>query len=70
MDDNYKGVTSSKTVLQYDEQGVLIEVWPSATIAAQELKLHVSGISDCCTGRGMHKTCGGYIWKNEIDGEL
>lgn len=54
---------NSKAVYQYDINGVLMNQWPSFTIAAQALNILRTSISCCVSGRS--KTAGGYIWKKE-----
>lgn len=60
---NYKNFqrAKNKPILQYNKNGQLIKEWPSLKAAADELKLHVSGISAVL--RGVNKTTGGYIFK-------
>jgi len=56
----------SNYVLQYNIQGVLIKIWPSAKEAKLQTKL--KGIHECL--RGKTKTSGGYIWKRFTDDYL
>jgi hypothetical protein len=50
-----------KPILQYDKQGNFIKEWPSTKDAGVTLKLHKSGITNCCKGK--LKSCGGFIWE-------
>lgn len=50
----------SKSVLQYDLNGNFITEWPSLAEVERQLKIHHSGISQCCSGK--LKSAGGYIW--------
>jgi hypothetical protein len=52
---------SSKGVLQYDKNGLLIKEYGSIIEASDFIKIHPSGITGVCKGK--HKTAGGYIWK-------
>lgn len=56
-----KAKATSKPVLQFNKEGVLIKEWESATIAGKELNIHNGNIGLCCMGKV--KTCGGYQWK-------
>lgn len=51
----------SKPVAQYDMEGNLIQVWPSASEVERVLGYFQGGISMCCNGKG--KTYKGFIWK-------
>ena len=53
----------SKTILQYDLNNNFIREWPSATIAAQQLKLDQSTIRKCI--KGIRNQTGGYKWKQK-----
>ena len=50
-----------KTVAQYDLNGVLLSVFPSASEAARQTHLAQPNISMCC--RNQHRTYGGFRWK-------
>lgn len=50
-------------VYQYDMQMRLINIWPTASHAAQALGLGNSHISSAISGR--QKTAGGFIWRRE-----
>lgn len=51
-----------KTVAQYDLNGNLVRLFPSASEAARQTGLDQSNISSCCRKAGYSKTCGGYRW--------
>ena len=51
----------SKPIMQYDLKGNKIKEWENIKIA--ETTLHISHISDCCTGK--RKSAGGYKWKHK-----
>ena len=51
----------SKTVLQYDLEGNLINNWSSTSEIKRELGLNQGFVSACC--RGKAKSAYGYIWK-------
>ena len=50
-----------RQVVQYDQQGNLIQVWDYIRQASQVLGINECGIGACC--RGQQKTAGGFIWK-------
>lgn len=52
---------SSKEVLQYDMNGILISTYKSIREASNVTGLRSSGISNCC--RGVLKTSQGFIWR-------
>ena len=59
----------SKEVEQYDLEGNLIKVWPSAKEVQRVLGLKNSNIIACCNGRRnkrgyLYKTVGGFIWRH------
>ena len=56
-----QGKLNSRKTIQYDLQGNFIKEWESATEAANQLNIHVSNISKCCSGE-LKKT-GGYVWQ-------
>ena len=51
----------AKITLQYDLNGNFIASWEYAKMAADTLKICVSGITQCC--RGIRKSAGGFIWR-------
>lgn len=51
----------SKPVKQYDENQVLINVFPSVRVASRETGVRNQYISNCCLGKT--KSAGGYVWK-------
>ena len=51
---------TKKPVLQIDLEGNIVKKWDSLTDAARTLRLQVSNISHCCSGR--IKTTGGFKW--------
>lgn len=53
--------SSAKQVEQYSLDGKLLNIYPSARIAAKQLNLDASTISKVC--RGINKTHGGFIFK-------
>ena len=53
--------SSAKLVGQYSLDGELLNIYPSARIAAKQLNLDSSTISKVC--RGVNKTHGGFIFK-------
>lgn len=56
---------NSKTVGQYDLNGVLIKKWVNSSIASKELGLSYKAINHCVIGKT--KTSGGFIWKYELN---
>ena len=52
---------SSKTVLQYDRQGNLIQKWPSTAEIQRQLGIPSAHISMCCHNK--IKTARGYVWR-------
>ena len=50
-----------KTILQFDENGVLINEFISITEASNKLKIKISSIANCLSGRS--KKAGGYKWE-------
>lgn len=54
-------INRSKAIAQYDPDGVLIRLWPSAREAEKETGIAFQNISKCC--RGKRKTAGGYAWR-------
>lgn len=54
-------ITQGKPVLQLDENGEIINAWPTAGMAAAFTKATQGGIDGCC--RGENKTSGGYGWR-------
>ena len=51
----------SKPVAQYDKDGNLIQVWPSASEVERQLGYSQSNITMCCNGK--RKTANGFIWR-------
>lgn len=51
---------TKKKVAQYDDNGTLLKLWDSMSDAGRSLKIPVSNISHCCSGKIKH--AGGYIW--------
>lgn len=66
---NHKiGLSNSKPVAQYNEDGELFAVFRSRTEAEE-----ITGIQHQCIGkcvRGERKTAGGYVWKDVGINEL
>jgi hypothetical protein len=54
-------LANSKPISQYTLDGIFIQHWQSATIAAKEIGLHLTSIRNCV--RNVTKSSGGYIWK-------
>ena len=54
----------NKHVIQFDLSGNMIKEWTSIREAAINNNISVGNIINCCKGRC--KTCGGYIWKYNI----
>jgi hypothetical protein len=57
-------LANSKPISQYTLDGVFVQHWQSATIAAKEINLHPTSIRHCVQGKT--KSSGGYIWKSQI----
>ena len=53
----------SKTLYQYDLNGVLINIYPSVHEAVRQLGIKKQGILSICSGKG--KTYKGYRWSYE-----
>ena len=53
----------SKSVLQFNLEGVFIKEWPSATEAARELNIKLTNISSVALKKYRYKSAGGYIWR-------
>lgn len=51
----------SKSIRQYNKQGILVEEWPSVKVAGETLNIARSNISSCLTGK--LESAGGFIWK-------
>ena len=58
---NINNPMRSKQVAQYDKDGNLIQVWPSASEVERVLGYSQGNISQCCNGK--QKTAYGYFWK-------
>jgi len=56
-------IANSKSVLQYDKYGKLINKFLSGVEAQEKTNIQRSHISQCCKGK--RKTAGGYIWEYE-----
>lgn len=52
---------TSKKVLQYTLNGILIKEWGSISEAHRELGINIGNITSCCKGKLTQ--AGGYIWK-------
>lgn len=63
----WKDNRKSKKVNQYDLNGNLIKEWFSLSDIHRELKYNISDISACCRKLYWHKTCGGFIWKFNLN---
>lgn len=58
---NPKGnINAGKPVAQYSKDGMLLNIFPAASIASKETNTSVAGIRNVCNG--VLKTSGGYIW--------
>lgn len=57
------GKWATKPIIQYDLQGNFIREWNSIKNAEITLKIHSSGIIQCCKNSKMYKQSGGFIWK-------
>ena len=62
-----KPKTTSKPVVQYDDNDQVVKVWKSATQAAKELRINRQHIYKVCKGERKH--CGGYKWKYYNDSD-
>ena len=62
------GQKQYKTVYQFSIDGILIQEYPSARIAAEKLGISRVTIQHVCNGVGKIKTAGGYRWSYNIDG--
>lgn len=58
---NYK--TSNRKVAQLDEEGNIIQIFPSVVKAAEAMGLQRQGIDLVCRGVPYRKTAAGYKWK-------
>lgn len=58
---NDKPALPKKQILQYDMDNNLINIYSSKAEAARALNIDASGIGKAI--RGVNKTCGGYIWR-------
>jgi hypothetical protein len=59
-----KILANSKPITQYTLDGIFVQHWQSATVAAKEINLHPTSIRHCVQGKT--KSSGGYIWKSQI----
>lgn len=57
-----KNAPELKEVYKFDINGVFIERYPSASIAARANKVFPGNILESCRHKKDHYTCGGYIW--------
>ena len=57
------GGSNRKLVGQYDLEGNLIAVYPSASEAARQTNNSQPNISSCCRKEKWSKTCGGFKWE-------
>lgn len=57
------GNKNSRSVIQLDKFGNIINEFKSAVEAAKQLGLSRTGINNCCNG--LSKSSGGYIWKHK-----
>jgi hypothetical protein len=55
--------SNSKSVSQYNKDGMLIDVYGSINEAGRQLKIQFTNIAKCA--RGERKIAGGFIWKYE-----
>ena len=55
--------SNRKMVAQYDMDGNLINLFPSASEAARQTALSQPNISSCCRKENGHKSCGGFKWE-------
>lgn len=55
----------SKTVLQYDKNGIFINEYPSTKEAERTTGISCSSISKVCKGKG--KSAGGFLWRYKIN---
>lgn len=51
----------SKSIIQYDKEMNIIEMYPSASEASRVTKVDKANLVNCANGR--YKTAGGFIWK-------
>lgn len=51
---------SNRKVYQYDQNGILIQEFPSISYAAKQLKIDSSNISKCCYKE--KNSCAGFFW--------
>jgi len=51
----------SKQVLQFDEDGNLVQIWPSIHEVKRQLGFNDSSICKCCNGK--YKSANGFVWK-------
>jgi hypothetical protein len=67
--DNF-GKGHFKTVLQYDLNGNFIKEWESATYAAKQLNIKMTGIRNNVRGDKLYKQSGGFLWKDKVNNEI
>lgn len=61
----YRKAQKCKTVLQYNKEGIILNIFSSVNEAAKYINTSPSHISECC--RGKLKTLKGYIWRFKDD---
>ena len=54
-------INKSKSIYQYDKQGLLIKEWKGSKQPSEVLNINRTAIRNCLAG--LSKTAGGYIWK-------
>jgi group I intron endonuclease len=54
-----------KPIMQYDKQGLLINIWDNITDASTSLNILRTCIISCCKNRS--KSSGGFIWKYKLN---
>lgn len=55
----------SKSVIQFDKQGIFIKEWNSITDASKSLNIHIFCIWSACKNK--QKTAGKFIWKYKLE---
>jgi hypothetical protein len=54
-------INKSKSIYQYDKQGVFIQEWKGTKEPSKKLNINRGAIRNCLSG--IAKTAGGYVWK-------
>lgn len=54
----------SQRIGQYDKEGKLIQIYPSANEASRQTGISNTTIRKVCRGEEHYNSAGGYIWKN------